>query len=152
MGLAGGFVGTVLGSLSTQGQKAYALAGGVATEVLSNIRTVTAFSGEEREIERYAKNLKDARKIGIKKGILVGLGMGLTNMLFFGSYALALYYGAILVVDEVFLSRYMNLTIQIELHRWKSDRCNAVCYYRCIFYWTSHAIHRMYWKSARSCI
>lgn len=33
--------------------KAYAKAGAVADEVLSSIRTVAAFGGEEKEAERY---------------------------------------------------------------------------------------------------
>jgi len=33
--------------------KAYAKAGAVADEVLSSIRTVAAFGGEEKETERY---------------------------------------------------------------------------------------------------
>ncbi len=33
--------------------KAYAKAGAVADEVLSAIRTVAAFGGEEKEVERY---------------------------------------------------------------------------------------------------
>ncbi len=34
-------------------QKAYAKAGAVAEEVLSSVRTVTAFGGQEKEIVRY---------------------------------------------------------------------------------------------------
>lgn len=34
-------------------QRVYASAGGIAEEVLSGIRTVVAFGGEEREAERY---------------------------------------------------------------------------------------------------
>ena len=34
-------------------QSAYAAAGAVAEEVISSIRTVVAFGGEERELERF---------------------------------------------------------------------------------------------------
>ena len=47
---------------------AYAKAGDVAEEVLSSIRTVTAFGGQNEEIERYAENLTEAKKTGIKGG------------------------------------------------------------------------------------
>lgn len=43
-------------------------AGAIAEEVLSAIRTVYAFSGQQTELERYQEHLKDARKINIKKG------------------------------------------------------------------------------------
>ena len=40
-------------SLTTLELKAYAKAGAVANEVLSSIRTVAAFGGEDREVNRY---------------------------------------------------------------------------------------------------
>lgn len=43
----------VQSSLTTQELKAYSIAGVVAEEVLSSIRTVVAFGGEEKEIQRY---------------------------------------------------------------------------------------------------
>ena len=36
----------------------YAKSGGVAEEVLSGIRTVTAFTGQKEELERYTKPLR----------------------------------------------------------------------------------------------
>jgi ATP-binding cassette subfamily B (MDR/TAP) protein 1 len=42
----------VMASVSEKGQKAYAKAGSVATEVLGAMKTVTAFTGESRELER----------------------------------------------------------------------------------------------------
>ena len=40
----------------------YGKAGAIAEEVLSSIRTVIAFGGEEREIKRYSKQLVLARR------------------------------------------------------------------------------------------
>lgn len=41
--------------------KAYAKAGAVADEVLSSIRTVAAFGGEKKEVERFVqKNCKES--------------------------------------------------------------------------------------------
>ena len=42
----------VSSSLSNLEQKAYAAAGAVAEEVLSSIRTVVAFGGEDKEVAR----------------------------------------------------------------------------------------------------
>jgi ABC-type multidrug transport system fused ATPase/permease subunit len=41
--------------LSSSESSAYAKAGAVAEEVLGAIRTVIAFGGEEKEVERYEK-------------------------------------------------------------------------------------------------
>ena len=57
---------------------AYAKAGDVAEEVLSSIRTVTAFGGQREETERYSDNLHDAKKVGIKKNAWSGLAIGVT--------------------------------------------------------------------------
>lgn len=47
------FLGKLLGNLSNLEQEGYADAGFVANEVISSIRTVVAFGGEEEEIARY---------------------------------------------------------------------------------------------------
>ena len=98
---AGAFMMKVLSDLSTAGQKAYAIAGAIATEVLSGIKTVASFSAEPREVERYSINLRDARKIGDKRGFFTGLGMGLTFMIFFFTYGAALYFGGFLIKERV---------------------------------------------------
>ncbi|KAJ1953969.1 Multidrug resistance protein 1, partial [Dipsacomyces acuminosporus] len=50
---------------TTSGQNAYAEAGSVADEVLSSIKTVMAFGGEGRELERYDEKIKKARAVGL---------------------------------------------------------------------------------------
>merc|ERR1719458_2331720 len=54
----------------------YGKAGAIAEEVLSAIRTVIAFGGEEREIERYDGKLVGARKAGVMRGAIVAVGAG----------------------------------------------------------------------------
>jgi methionine aminopeptidase len=43
----------VQGSLSELELQAYGTAGAIAEEVLSSIRTVVAFGGQDKEVERY---------------------------------------------------------------------------------------------------
>uniref|UniRef100_A0A8V1A6Q6 Bile salt export pump n=1 Tax=Gallus gallus TaxID=9031 RepID=A0A8V1A6Q6_CHICK len=80
--------------------KAYAKAGAVADEVLSSIRTVAAFGGEKKEVERYDKNLVYAQHWGIRKGIIMGLFSGYMWFVIFLCYALAFWYGSKLVLEE----------------------------------------------------
>ena len=47
----------MLSSITTKELDAYAKAGSIAEEVLSSIRTVAAFGGERKEIERYKYTL-----------------------------------------------------------------------------------------------
>jgi ABC-type multidrug transport system fused ATPase/permease subunit len=65
--------------------------------VISSIRTVTAFGGQEREAKRYEKHLDAAEKAGIKKSIATGIGIGSVQFLMFSVYALGFYYGNYLV-------------------------------------------------------
>ncbi|XP_028280398.1 ATP-dependent translocase ABCB1 [Parambassis ranga] len=90
----------VLASFTTKEQSAYARAGAVAEEVLSAIRTVFAFSGQEKEIQRYHKNLEDAKRMGVKKAISANIAMGFTFLMIYLSYALAFWYGSTLILSK----------------------------------------------------
>uniref|UniRef100_A0A672J142 ATP-binding cassette, sub-family B (MDR/TAP), member 4 n=1 Tax=Salarias fasciatus TaxID=181472 RepID=A0A672J142_SALFA len=90
----------VLTSFTSKEQAAYAKAGAVAEEVLSAVRTVFAFSGQEKEIQRYHKNLEDAKNMGIKKAISANIAMGFTFMMIYISYALAFWYGSTLILAD----------------------------------------------------
>lgn len=78
----------------------YGKAGAIAEEVLSSIRTVIAFGGEEKEIERYDGKLAFARQAGVTRGTIVGVGAGLMWFIIYGSYALAFWYGVKLIMDD----------------------------------------------------
>ncbi|XP_078702917.1 ATP-dependent translocase ABCB1-like isoform X1 [Branchiostoma floridae x Branchiostoma belcheri] len=89
------FLMTKMASAFTEDeQAAYAKAGGVAEEVLSSMRTVAAFGGEKKEEKRYNAHLVDAMRMGVKKAISAGAGMGVTFLVMFGVYALAFWYGS----------------------------------------------------------
>eukprot|EP01105_Mastigella_eilhardi_P002857 TRINITY_DN136_c0_g1_i1.p1 TRINITY_DN136_c0_g1~~TRINITY_DN136_c0_g1_i1.p1 ORF type:complete len:421 (-),score=134.59 TRINITY_DN136_c0_g1_i1:1189-2451(-) len=61
---------------TTKSQKALALAGGVAEEVIGCVRTVTSFMLQDVETERYDKYLWDSEKANRGKGVSLGLGLG----------------------------------------------------------------------------
>ncbi|XP_061697230.1 bile salt export pump [Syngnathoides biaculeatus] len=84
--------------------KAYAKAGAVADEVLSSIRTVAAFGGQDKEAERYDRNLVEAQNWGVKKGAIIGIFQGYLWCIIFLTYALAFWYGSKLVIETKELS------------------------------------------------
>ncbi|XP_020369439.2 ATP-dependent translocase ABCB1-like [Rhincodon typus] len=90
---------------------AYAKAGAVAEEVLGAIRTVMAFGGQQKEIERYHSNLGEAKKIGIKKAITANLSVGFAYFIIFGSYGIGFWYGTTLVLENSEYSIGTVLTI-----------------------------------------
>ncbi|XP_078107980.1 ATP-dependent translocase ABCB1 isoform X1 [Sander vitreus] len=100
LGISAGLFSKVLASFTSKEQAAYAKAGAVAEEVLSNIRTVFAFSGQDREIKRYNRNLEDAKSMGIKKAASANFSMGFTFLMIYLSYALAFWYGSTLILSK----------------------------------------------------
>ncbi|XP_062847623.1 ATP-dependent translocase ABCB1-like [Trichomycterus rosablanca] len=90
----------ILTSLTSKELSAYAKAGAVAEEILVAIRTVTAFNGQNKAVQKYENNLINAKNFGVKKAITTNVAMGLTQFFIFGTYALAFWYGTKLSVDE----------------------------------------------------
>ncbi|KAG7503537.1 hypothetical protein JOB18_040365 [Solea senegalensis] len=99
-----GLLSVAMSMLIDKEMKAYAKAGAVANEVLSTVRTIAAFGGEEKASERYDRNLADAQTWGVTKGIIIGSFNGYLWIIIFLCYALALWYGAKLVIDTGELS------------------------------------------------
>ncbi|XP_074856744.1 bile salt export pump [Carettochelys insculpta] len=100
LGIGAATLGLALAKLTGLELKAYAKAGAVADEVLSSIRTVAAFGGERKEVERYDKNLVFAQRWGIRKGMIMGFFTGFIWFIIFLCYALAFWYGSKLVLDD----------------------------------------------------
>ncbi|CAK7346158.1 unnamed protein product [Dovyalis caffra] len=80
-----------------KGEAAYAEAGKVADEAISQIRTIYSFVREQKAIEAYSKSLKNALKLGEKSGFAKGIGIGSTYGLLFCSWAQLLWYASILI-------------------------------------------------------
>ncbi|KAG7971639.1 hypothetical protein I3843_07G145400 [Carya illinoinensis] len=97
MAFAGGAYTVIMSTLSEKGEAAYAEAGKVAEEVISQVRTVYSFVGEDKAVEAYSKSLKKALKLGKKSGLAKGVGVGFTYGLLFCAWALLLWYAGILV-------------------------------------------------------
>ncbi|MGH0176543.1 UNVERIFIED_CONTAM: hypothetical protein FKN15_075786 [Acipenser sinensis] len=99
IGVGAALMALFVAKLTGRELQAYAKAGAVADEVLSAIRTVSAFGGEKKEVERYDKNLVSAQHWGIRKGLIMGFFTGYMWFIIFLCYALAFWYGSSLVVD-----------------------------------------------------
>nr|XP_057907406.1 bile salt export pump-like [Doryrhamphus excisus] len=99
LGVGAGLMALFVAKLTGMELQAYAKAGAVADEVLSSIRTVAAFGGEKKEVQRYDKNLVSAQSWGIRKGLIMGFFTGYMWLIIFLCYGLAFWYGSSLVVD-----------------------------------------------------
>ncbi|XP_074122726.1 ATP-dependent translocase ABCB1 isoform X2 [Sminthopsis crassicaudata] len=100
LGLSAAIWAKILSSFTDKELLAYAKAGAVAEEVLAAIRTVIAFGGQKKELERYNKNLEEAKNLGIKKAITANISIGIAFLLIYASYALAFWYGTSLIISQ----------------------------------------------------
>ncbi|XP_039753186.1 ATP-dependent translocase ABCB1-like [Pararge aegeria] len=95
-----GIAGLIASRLSKKEAVASGKAGSIAEEVLTAIRTVYAFSGQTKEIQRYEGHLAESRSINIKKGFFNGMAMGTLFFCIFCAYALSFWFGYRLMVLE----------------------------------------------------
>ncbi|XP_049837440.1 ATP-dependent translocase ABCB1-like isoform X1 [Schistocerca gregaria] len=96
-----GIVGFAASRLAKREMTEYAKAGTIAEEVLSSIRTVIAFGGREKEVERYEKNLLSAKNLNVKRNLFTGLAFGILWFFIYASYALAFWYGVTLIIRDM---------------------------------------------------
>ncbi|KER29540.1 hypothetical protein T265_13344, partial [Opisthorchis viverrini] len=80
--------------------QAYSSAGSIAGEVLAAIRTVVAFGGEEKELNRYATHEYKAESVGIKKSTAMGGVGGSITFSVYCSAALIFWYGIKLINEN----------------------------------------------------
>ncbi|KAF9954849.1 Multidrug resistance protein 1 [Mortierella alpina] len=100
MAVAGGLMAKYATQTTADGQDSYAKAGGLAEQAIGSIRTVVAFDGQKRELQKFSEVIDIAYKSGIKKAFATGIGMGSFMMIMFLSYSLAFWYGAAQVKDR----------------------------------------------------
>lgn len=80
---------------------AYGAAGRIVEEVLSAIRTVRAYAGEELEVKRYEASLGPASAQARVRGVWAGAGAGLGWLLTYSLNAIVFAYGAVLCVRDM---------------------------------------------------
>ncbi|KAI9478105.1 MAG: P-loop containing nucleoside triphosphate hydrolase protein [Benjaminiella poitrasii] len=122
--LTGAAMGYFITKYTLASQNAYAAAGSVAEQVFNSIRTVYSFSLQKRFSKLYEKELDEACRTGVKRGVSLGTGFAFFMFFLFGVYALALWYGAKLVTEGkltgpivlvVFLSMIMGCMSLLQL-------------------------------------
>ncbi|KAJ2697575.1 hypothetical protein FB645_005868 [Coemansia sp. IMI 203386] len=87
------FMGRQIAKWTTFAQDHTASSGGVADEVLGSIRTVHAFNGQQRELDRYKEKIQDAYLFGRKKGFVLGAGIGFVQFSIFVMYCVGFNFG-----------------------------------------------------------
>ncbi|KAF9689820.1 hypothetical protein SADUNF_Sadunf01G0132300 [Salix dunnii] len=86
--------------LATKEEVSYRKAGGVAEQAISLIRTVFSFVAEDNLATKYGDLLMKSVPIGAKIGFAKGAGMGVIYLVTYSTWALAFWYGSILVARK----------------------------------------------------
>ncbi|KAI3737379.1 hypothetical protein L2E82_27379 [Cichorium intybus] len=97
--IPGAIYGKQLASNEEKLQEAYAVAGGVAEQALSSIKTVHSYVGEDKMVNRFSTALRPTLSLGIEQGLLKGIVFGSVGIIY-AIWALLSWYGGILVIDK----------------------------------------------------
>ncbi|KAH7668707.1 Xenobiotic-transporting ATPase protein [Dioscorea alata] len=81
--------------------KAYLKANMLATEAVSNIRTVASFCLENKVVKLYASELDAPAKRSLLRGHIAGMFYGMSQFCLYSSYALTLWYASVLMSKEI---------------------------------------------------
>jgi ATP-binding cassette subfamily B (MDR/TAP) protein 1 len=65
--------GRVLKDLGDKMQNAYGVAGAVAEQAISSIRTVYSYVGEHQTLNKFSSALQKRMELGIKQGFIRGI-------------------------------------------------------------------------------
>ncbi|KAH6771213.1 ABC transporter family protein [Perilla frutescens var. hirtella] len=91
--------GKVMMNLGAKSRDAYDIAGGIAEQCISSIRTVYSYVGESQTLERFSHALQESTKLGIKQGFAKGLMIGSMGTVF-ATWAFESWAGSVLVVER----------------------------------------------------
>ncbi|PIA27569.1 hypothetical protein AQUCO_07600024v1 [Aquilegia coerulea] len=86
--------------LTGKEEASYRKAGGVAEQAISSVRTVFSFVAEDHLTAKYADFLEKSIPFGKKLGFAKGAGMGVIYLVTYSTWALAFWYGSILVAEK----------------------------------------------------
>ncbi|KAI8147839.1 putative ABC transporter protein [Fennellomyces sp. T-0311] len=93
----GATMGIMITRYTLKVQNSYADAGSIAEQVFSGLRTVYSFSLQQRFAQRFETELVKSRRMGIKRGLVLGMGFGTFMFILFSTYGLAFWFGSRLV-------------------------------------------------------
>ncbi|CAK9152838.1 unnamed protein product [Ilex paraguariensis] len=98
--IAGAIMSIFISKMSTVGQTAYAKAAIIVEQTIGSIKTVASFTGEKQAVTNYNKSLIDAYKSSVYEGFASGFGLGAVMSIMFCSYALAIWFGAKMILKK----------------------------------------------------
>ncbi|KAD4889046.1 hypothetical protein R6Q59_034064 [Mikania micrantha] len=97
--IPGVIYGNILAKNQEKLQEAYAVAGGIAEQAFSLIKTVHSYVGEKKMVDQFSNALIPTLNLGMKQGLLKGMVFGSIGIIF-SIFAFMSWYGSILVIKK----------------------------------------------------
>ncbi|XP_052724741.1 ABC transporter B family member 4 isoform X3 [Vigna angularis] len=97
---SGAAMAIMQGRMASRGQVAYAKAAHIVQQTIASIRTVASFTGEKQAVSDYRKFLVEAYVTGVHEGSVAGVALGTVMLLVFSGYALAVWFGAKMIIEN----------------------------------------------------
>lgn len=91
--------GKVMADLGVRSKDAYGVAGNIAEQAISNVRTVYSYVAEKTTVEKYSQTLQESMNLGIKQGLMKGYMIGSMGMMF-ATWAFQSWVGGLLVAEK----------------------------------------------------
>ncbi|KAK9934528.1 hypothetical protein M0R45_021668 [Rubus argutus] len=91
--------GKVMQDLGVKINGAYGVAGGIAEQAISSIRTVYSYVGEHQTLKKFSIALEKVTQLGIKQGFTKGLLIGSMGMIY-AAWAFQAWVGSKLVIER----------------------------------------------------
>ncbi|CAK7338360.1 unnamed protein product [Dovyalis caffra] len=79
--------------------ESYGVAGGIAEQAISSIRTVYSYVAENQTLDKFSRALQHTMELGIKQGFSKGLLMGSMGMIYVG-WSFQAWFGTYLVTEK----------------------------------------------------
>nr|CAB3445912.1 unnamed protein product [Digitaria exilis] len=103
----------LLKSMSKKSMQAQSECSKLASEAVSNLRTITAFSSQDRIMRLFEQAQDSPRKEGIRQSWFAGLCLGTSMSLLRCTWALAFWYGGMLMADHKITAKALFQTFMI---------------------------------------
>ncbi|KAG6543543.1 hypothetical protein Mapa_015037 [Marchantia paleacea] len=94
LGLQGAIAAKRLSGFAKSAKANYEIASRVASDAVSNIRTVASFCAEEKVVAFYEQSCRQPLQNGVKQGVISGIALGVATFTLFGAYALGFWAGS----------------------------------------------------------
>jgi len=96
--IPGAYYNRAVSSLAVRMQTSYNVAGGIAEQAVSSVRTVYSFVAEDATVKAYSEALDSTLRLGMKQGFAKGIAIGSVGISY-AIWALMAWYGSEQVIQ-----------------------------------------------------